>query len=247
MLALTASPAVADSTTDDTAFGGQSDDDSLVVTGQGRQTVTFGDTTTSVSPASQTNVEQTYEAADIICALRQAASEDGDTINDETDLCEPDEDGPTVAEIAALVTTEFQSLHLTAPPITYQPNGDWALVNMDFIVFTSASAQELDTTILGAPITIRATPVHYSWDFGDGSPALATTDQGRPYPDQTLAHVYSSASDGVTVTLTTSWQGEFRIGAGAWLPISGFATTTSSTGAIEIVEMDVHLVPNADD
>ena len=232
----------------DETFDGETGDASVGVEGIGRQTVSVSDTPGTVSETTRTNIEQTYEDADIICALRQGADEDGDLLNEDGgDLCEDLDDAPTVAEIAAMITTEFQSLHLTPPPISYQPEGDWALVNMDFIVFTDAGAQEMDTTILGAPVTIRATPVSYSWDFGDGSGPLVTSDQGSPYPNQTLAHVYSSASDGVVVTLTTSWQGEFRIGAGAWLPISGFATTSSSTGPIEIVEMDVNLVPNSDD
>lgn len=236
-----ASPAAADGSGN---LEGESSDDTVKVggTGVGR---TRADSQSDVSDTTQQNVVSVYEDADVICALRQGSAEDGELLNEDEleDLCESD-DGPTVAEIAAMVTTEFQSLHLAAPPISYQPEGDWALINMDFIVFTDAGAQELDTTILGAPVTIRATPVSYSWDFGDGSGPLVTSDQGSPYPNQTLAHVYSSASEGVVVTLTTSWQGEFRIGGGAWLPISGFATTSSATDAIEIVAMDVNLVPN---
>ena len=115
---------------------------------------------------------------------------------------------------------------------------------MDFIVYTDAGAQLLDTTILGVPVTVRATPVHYSWDFDDGSVPLATTDTGQPYPNHTLAHVYTSAADSVEVTLSTTWQGELQInGSGPWLPIAGFATTTRSAPPVEIVAMDVHLVP----
>ena len=240
-----ASPFAASAAPSGGTISGEGMDDGYVVTGTDQFAPTIADDDDYVSRTVRTNIEQIYEDNDVVCALRQGSAEDGELLNEDEleDLCESD-DGPTVAEIAAMVTTEFQSLHLAAPPISYQPEGDWALINMDFIVFTDAGAQELDTTILGAPVTIRATPVSYSWDFGDGSGPLVTSDQGSPYPNQTLAHVYSSASEGVVVTLTTSWQGEFRIGGGAWLPISGFATTSSATDAIEIVAMDVNLVPN---
>ncbi|WP_420113016.1 hypothetical protein [Pseudactinotalea sp.] len=204
------------------------------------------DTATTTSEATLQDTRDAYEAARVVCFLRQGADEDGELLNEETELCESDdEDGLTTAEVVALVSQEFQTLSLAAPVISVQPEGDWALVNMDYIVFTEPGQQVLDTTILGVPVTIRATPVHYSWDFGDGSAPLATTDPGQPYPNQTVSHVYSSAVDAVSVTLTTSWQGELQIGgSGTWLPIAGMATTTSSTAPVEIVAMDVHLVPN---
>src|SRR5690606_27483777 len=135
-------------------------------------------------------------------------------------------------------------LTLTPSQINYQPEGDWALVNMDFIAFTDPTQQTLTTQLFGVDITVRSTPVHYQWDFGDGA-TLATSDPGTAYPNHTLSHVYTQASDGITLTLTTSWRGEFQIaGTNTWIPIAGLATTTSTTAPIEIVTMDVHLVPN---
>lgn len=201
------------------------------------------DTATGVSEQTWDVVGALYDESDVLCALRQGSDEGGEYINAETDLCES-EDGLTTADVVALVSSEFQRLPLTAPVIAYQPEGEWALVNVDFVVYTDPSAQVLETTILGVPVTVRATPVSYSWDFGDGCPPLVTSSPGQPYPHQTIAHVYTSASEGVEVTLTTSWQGELQInGSGTWLPIAGFATTTSSTPSVEIVAMDVHLVP----
>ena len=168
----------------------------------------------------------------------------GETV--QTLECYPDEDAEPQAIIdwATAMASEYQRLTLTPSPIHYQPAGDWALVNMDFIVYTDSSDQILSTALFGVNIEVRSTPVHYNWDFGDGS-ALATSDAGAPYPNHTVSHVYSSASDGLAVSLTTSWQGEFRVeGTDAWIPIAGLANTSSSTGPIEIVAMDVNLVPN---
>lgn len=237
------SAAAAQANPDESDFLTEVLDEGFGVGREGVVALTVGDSATTVSETTQQSVIETYEESDVICALRQAASREGELLNEETDLCEA-EDGPTVEEIAALVASEFQSLHLTAPPIMRQPATDWALVNMEFIVMTDAGPQEVDTTILGAPVTIRATPIHYSWDFGDGSAPLATTDQGQPYPNQTVSHVYTDVAEAVSVTLTTTWQGEFRIGDGAWLPITGFATTTSTADPVEIVAVDVNLVPN---
>lgn len=157
---------------------------------------------------------------------------------------EDDEEDLTPADIQAAILTAFQTLPVAGSPITYQPEGDWALVNMDFIVYTDTATQNLGTTILGVPVTFELTPTHWTWDFGDGT-TMPSSSPGAAYPNHTLSHVYSSAHDGVTVSLTTLWSGEFQIGgAGDWYPVDGFVTTTSTTGPIEIVSMDVHLVPN---
>ncbi|WP_156253594.1 hypothetical protein [Pseudactinotalea terrae] len=235
-------PAAALSIDGETIESGAADEEFTVGLTDFSMRIPDSDLTTSV--ATQNAVAAAYEEAEFQCSLRQAANEEGELLNEETELCEEEEGDLSTAELVALVSSEFRTLPLTAPAITYQPEGDWALVNMDFIVYTDADQQLLSTTILGVPVTVRATPVHYSWDFGDGSAPLSTTDAGRPYPDHTLAHVYTSAAESVQVSLTTSWQGELQInGAGPWLPIAGFATTTSSAPAVEIVAMDVNLVP----
>lgn len=233
-----------DPTTIGTSITGRAQDQELIVEGSVVSSVSTEDNATSTSRATQDAVGAVYEEAEFRCAIRQAANEEGELLNEVTDLCPEEDDDLSTTDLVALVSSEFRTLPLAAPVISYQPEGDWALVNMDFVVYTDADEQLLSTTILGVPVTVRATPVHYSWDFGDGSAPLSTTDAGRPYPDHTLAHVYTSAAESVQVSLTTSWQGELQInGAGPWLPIAGFATTTSSAPAVEIVAMDVNLVP----
>lgn len=156
-----------------------------------------------------------------------------------------EEEDLTPADVEALILEAFQSLPVEASPITYQPDGDWAAVNMDFIVYTDNDQQLLDTTILDIPVAFQLTPSHWTWDFGDGSPAVPASRPGAPYPNHTISHVYSSATDGVTVSLTTLWTGQFQIaGTGDWYPVNGFVTTTATAGPVEIVAFDVHLVPN---
>lgn len=209
--------------------------------------VGLDDTPNTTSPATERAVQTTYDEADLRCVFRVDVAHD--VVVEHPDQLEEAgcvaDDTPTVAQIQAAMARELQTVRIAAPPISYQPDGDWALINVDFIVYTQADTQLLHTTVLGAGVTIRATAVHYAWDFGDGSPPLSTTQPGQPYPDQTVAHVYTSAADAVVVTLTTTWQGEFQVDGGdTWYPITGFATTTSTSPTVEIVAMDVHLVPN---
>lgn len=195
------------------------------------------------SDPDQSMIDDLAERYPRNCAIN-TVDENGEVT--ETLECYPDDVEPeAIVDWVATMATQYQRLTLTPSSISYQPNGDWALVNMDFIVFTDPAPQTLTTELFGVEIAVRSTPVHYEWDFGDGG-TLSTSDAGAAYPDHTVTHVYSQASDGVVVTLTTSWRGEFRIaGSDTWIPIAGLATTTSSTAPIEIVAMDVHLVPNA--
>lgn len=162
--------------------------------------------------------------------------------------CPLDDPVPADAvDVVSALAREFLTLPIAPSPIYHQPVTDWALVNVDFIVYTDTSAQVFDRRLFAMDVRFRASPVHYSWDFGDGSPLLETSSPGRPYPYQNLAHVYTSAAEAVTVSVTTTWQGEFQLnGAGPWYPVATYATTVAEADPVEIVAMDVRLVPGPD-
>lgn len=142
--------------------------------------------------------------------------------------------GPSAAAIAASAATEFRRLPLTSGGIVIQPSRGWTLVNVDTIVLTDPTPATFDTTILGIPVTVRATPTRYSWSFGDDTPPLVTTEPGSEWPNPTVTHAYRTAGTR-TITLTTQWSGEFRVGGSpTWQPIAGFATTTESAPPLEV-------------
>lgn len=149
--------------------------------------------------------------------------------------------GPVVVSVE-----EFRRLPLTASTPQFQPADGRGLVNMDLIVFTDPGEQTLTTTVLGVPVTVRATPVQYSWDFGDGSDPLVTTDPGAPYPHYTVGHPYRQPGT-YPVQLVTTWSGQFQVnGTGPWLPVDGTATTTSPPFTAEVFEAHAHLVAGPD-
>ena len=84
--------------------------------------------------------------------------------------------------LPALSTEDFRRLPLTPTPTTIQPSTGIVLVSYGIIVTADPTPQDLTTTLLGYPITVHATPTQYTWDFGDHSPPLTTTDPGTPYP-----------------------------------------------------------------
>jgi len=142
--------------------------------------------------------------------------------------------GPSAAAIAASAATEFRRLPLTSGGIVIQPSRGWTLVNVETIVLTDPTPATFDTTILGIPVTVRATPTRYSWSFGDDTPPLVTTEPGSEWPNPTVTHAFRTAGTR-TITLTTQWSGEFRVGGSpTWQPIAGFATTTESAPPLEV-------------
>ncbi|WP_157544428.1 PKD domain-containing protein [Jonesia quinghaiensis] len=132
--------------------------------------------------------------------------------------------------------SDFQSLPLKGSGINIEPDRDDYVINLPVITLTNPEPQILTTTILGIPIRVRATPIEYAWDWGDGSSPLVTTDPGRSYPDHTVHHTYTML-DTFTISLTTRWEGDYSIDGGAtWLPISGTTTTTENSSPVTVLE-----------
>jgi len=165
-------------------------------------------------------------------------SEAGDPVADQSCV--------TPADLADEAARALATLAITPPPIVVQPPNGWTLVNVPTITYTEPGEQVLDTTLLGIPVQIRATPESYTWDYGDGSGPVTTTDPGAAYPAHTVAHTYEQPADQVTIALTTTWTGQFRItGTPTWTDVAGTATTTSSTDPLRVYEARSRLV--ADD
>ncbi|MET3975182.1 hypothetical protein ABIE39_001475 [Cellulosimicrobium sp. 4261] len=149
----------------------------------------------------------------------------------------------TPADLANEAARALATLTLAPSPVVVQPPDGWTVVNVPTITYTEPGEQVLDTTLLGIPVQIRATPRSFTWDYGDGSGPVTTTDPGAAYPHHTVAHTYDQPADRVTITLTTTWSGQFRItGTPSWTDVTGTATTTSSADPLRIYEARSRLV-----
>jgi hypothetical protein len=124
---------------------------------------------------------------------------------------------------------------------------DWLPVNMDLVLYTDPELQTLDTELLGAPVAIRATPVRYEWDLGDGS-TISTRKPGAPWPDKTLVHRYQGEG-WYAVVLTTTFAGQFSTDGGAtWQDIDGTVEVTSDPVDVYSRSLESRLVgPDAPD
>lgn len=141
-----------------------------------------------------------------------------------------------------LTAAEFRRLPLTPSAPQVQPADGRNLVNVDLIALTDPAAQTLTTTVLGVAVTVRATPTTFTWDFGDGTAPLTTTDPGAPWPHPTITHPYTAPGT-YAVTLSTTWTGQYQVaGTTTWQPVTGTATTTSPPLTLTAEEAPTRLV-----
>ncbi|MFC8190218.1 hypothetical protein ACFUMH_00995 [Cellulomonas sp. NPDC057328] len=123
-----------------------------------------------------------------------------------------------------------------------QPAADWVLVNKETIVYTDPTPVTLTTDLLGYQVTVEATPIRFTYDFGDGGRPLVTTDPGAPYPAFETFHVYRALGTR-TITLTTEWSGRYQVaGSPVWRDVDGTAQTTATSTPFEVVERTSKLV-----
>jgi len=125
--------------------------------------------------------------------------------------CYPDMEEVSAEPIVISVSAkDFQRLPLRGSGIVLEPDREDYIIRLPVIALTDPSPQVLTTTILGVGVAIRATP--------------------------TVEHLYTQLGQ-FTITLTTTWEGEFSIDGGTtWLPINGTTTTTNTTNPITIEE-----------
>lgn len=161
---------------------------------------------------------------------RTSSGPDGWTNTGEIDCLRP-------AQGAAAVTVssaQFRRLPIPAPKIITQPATQVVLVNLGANLLTTKRTETLTTTVLGQPVQVRATPTTYHWTYGDGH-QLTTTDPGGRYPTMPTLHNYQRPGR-FTVTLRTTFTGEYSVAGGPWQPISGTAVTQSAPVTITAEE-----------
>lgn len=154
-----------------------------------------------------------------------------------------DTDGESRSEVdlPAAAARAFQEMTIEPSALAVQPPDGWTLVNLDTIAYADDEPRALDTDLFGIPVSIRAVPETYTWEWGDGT-SESGTDPGSPYPDHTITHAYATPGT-ATIRLTTTWRGQFRLpGDPNWRDVPGQATTTSESPPIEIHEARTRLV-----
>jgi len=127
--------------------------------------------------------------------------------------------------IAAMIQTEFQKLPVNPGQATAQPSPH-TLRGAETNFFAQSAAQQFDITILNQAVHVTATPIQYTWTYGDGTTLGPTPAAGGPLPQErwgektATSHAYAETGD-FGVVLTTHFQGTYSVNGGPPLPIPG--------------------------
>lgn len=124
------------------------------------------------------------------------------------------QDGPVPRPVAltpltnTLLQRAAEQEKAVAPSVRYQPRGGAVTQLATYFAVDGASRApvQFQVAVPQAPeirMTVTATPRSWTWDFGDRSPSLSTTDPGGDYPDGKVTHTYRQRGE-VTVTTTST-------------------------------------------
>lgn len=138
----------------------------------------------------------------------------------------PGAPGAAPEPIVIIVTQEeFASLPITPLVASAGPPDGWLPVNMANVLYAEPEVQTLDTELLGTPVAVRAIPVSFHWDLGDGN-TITTSTPGKPYPAEDVSATYTSEG-WYDITLTTTFAGQFSVDGGEWQDIDGTIEVSS--------------------
>lgn len=146
----------------------------------------------------------------------------------------PAVDGPVaIGDVAAL--------GVDAGGVALQPARGWAYVNKPVYFASGAREARRRARVAGVDVEIRAWPVSYRWDWGDGE-SFVTADPGGPWPGGKVAHAYARPGKALVATVRTTWRATYTVG-GIEYQIPGTLTRTASSPPFDIVEAETVLVP----
>ncbi|WP_308931942.1 hypothetical protein [Arthrobacter sp. SLBN-112] len=127
--------------------------------------------------------------------------------------------------IAADIQRQFQNLPVNAGSVVAQPSPN-TLRGAETNFYAEAAEQQFDITMFGQQLHVVATPVKYTWNYGDGTVFGPQGSMGGPLPQDRwgektrTSHAYGATGD-FQVVLTTSFQGTYSVNSGPPLPIPG--------------------------
>ena len=139
-----------------------------------------------------------------------------------------------------LTREDFESMPVEPMVASAGPPDGWLPVNMVNVLYAEGEAQMMDMELLDTPVQVRATPVLYDWDLGDGN-TISTTNAGKPFPSEEVSATYRYEG-WYDVTLTTTFSGEYSVDGGPWQTIDGTIEVASEPIGIFSKSLESRLV-----
>lgn len=142
---------------------------------------------------------------------------------------------------------KFRSFPIKGSTIQSAPN-KFSLRNGHTHFWASKETQEFKSNLSGANVRIKAIPIQWNWNYGDGSKRNLNFP-GEAMPGHTLhdetptSHSYSETGK-FGVNVTTLYRGEFSVDGGPWQAIPGQAAVPSNTLPMDVWRTEKELIAN---
>ncbi|MEJ1194769.1 hypothetical protein [Pseudarthrobacter sp. CCNWLW207] len=140
--------------------------------------------------------------------------------------------------IAADIQRQFENLPVKAGSVVAQPSPH-TLRGAETNFYADAIEQQFDVTMFGQQVHVVATPVQYTWNYGDGTVLGPQPSMGGPLPQERwgektrTSHAYTATGD-FQVVLTTSFRGTYSVNNGPPLPIPGQGQFSAAPQTISV-------------
>ena len=147
---------------------------------------------------------------------------------------------PAPITYAPITLSDLANFVPQSASLTSQPRG-WAVVNLNTNFIACASTHVVGGSLFGRSAEVRFTPRAYDWNYGDGGsqttggPGARWDSLGlREFSPTATSHIYGSEGS-FTTSVSVRYGAEYRVGGGAWIPVSG-EVSSSATTAVVIVQ-----------
>ena len=130
--------------------------------------------------------------------------------------------------------------HIALPDLQINANPSLGLTGMSswfWVQGYDGAAFGDSATLSGVTVSVRVTPVHYVWQFGDGT-TLDSHSLGQGYPAESdVRHTYEYSSlrfpAGFPVALTVEFAAEYRVNGGAPQPLPSIQHAFTTTYRVQ--------------
>ena len=150
-----------------------------------------------------------------------------------------------VVEVVRVSIEQFRAFPIKASQAHSDPS-KFSLRNGHTHFWASGNEQSFALTIGDSSVRVRAIPVQWNWDYGDGNTKNFNVP-GESSPNHTLhdetptSHVYKETGK-FNVVVTTLYRGEFSVDGGAWQSIPGQAAVPSDPLVMDVWRTQKQLI-----
>lgn len=148
--------------------------------------------------------------------------------------CPPD--NPECGGSAPITLSDIASFRPDTGSARMEPDG-WAVTGLPANFVADASTDEVAGTLLGAPATVRFTPIGYRWAHSDGI-TITSSHGGASWDSLGLSDFSTTPTSRIfeergryTVDVYVEYSAQYRYGA-AWVPILGTLELRSDTHTV---------------